>query len=841
MKSFCKSVCSLMMAAVIALPSFVCAAGVAESFTISDMNKELGGLKSLPVMPAKRIVVDAKGSDWAGYPEVTIPTLAHQLQTFVTGEFAKDLTAVLKTAYDSKYFYFYLEVNDDVHVYQDDANYWQSDSVQFVLSEVDDSFGYEIGMIYDSDEKKGKIHSTALTAEQAKSINCAAGRDGNVTKYEAAIPWDIYHHGKVPGDMLFNLLVNENDGAGRVCCVELAPGISFTKSNAQYPHMEMLSGDKDWYCWIEGERRPTVQKAADYNLYLINNGGNKAFKVSAAGVDFEPFSVGTGYGARKSVPVAFEEDGGAVVRFTVEADGKLYDVSYDVAVLSLKDVPPKYVVTTNFKGSPKNSRAFTWNTTEAEDTVVEYFEGEDVSAAKILSAAGSGRATLHKAEITNLKPGTVYSYRVGDGTDRSDWKTFVTEAEDSGTPFTFTHITDTQGGATDGANWFKRTITAAVGKVKDIKFFVHTGDVVDDGASREQYKYLFEQGQGVIDSIPMMTVPGNHDHMDGSANFIKYFNFPDNGKHVSGNESKTYSFDYGAAHFVGIDSNYLTNEENSIQIAQWLKADLAGTDKPWKVAYLHHGPYVTLSYTQTLVTNARKFLVPVFDEYGVDLVLCGHDHHYARSYLMNGVVTPLAHPGEDAPDLSLYPQILGSADSALYSGSYGTLYMMGNSTGSKVYNYINGEGGNWMNNLPWFDKISQPYKGVFTAYTVTEDTMTATAYTVDTHGSTAVYDEFTLRKRVKGSLADYARKVYEIFDSRADSSEKVAIANTFGVSGEDCTVVIAAYGADGTLAGARTGGLSAAAGEELSVTVTYAGIDADYIKAFLFMNLSGVQ
>jgi 3',5'-cyclic AMP phosphodiesterase CpdA len=63
---------------------------------------------------------------------------------------------------------------------------------------------------------------------------------------------------------------------------------------------------------------------------------------------------------------------------------------------------------------------------------------------------------------------------------------------------------------------------------------------------------------------------------------------------------------------------------------------------------LHHPPYSSgshgvveateaISASETnVILNVREYLVPLFEEYNVDLVFCGHDHLYERSY-KNGV------------------------------------------------------------------------------------------------------------------------------------------------------------------------------------------------------------
>lgn len=82
---------------------------------------------------------------------------------------------------------------------------------------------------------------------------------------------------------------------------------------------------------------------------------------------------------------------------------------------------------------------------------------------------------------------------------------------------------------------------------------------------------------------------------------------------------------------VGLDSNEPDNPE---QLA-WLEATLAASTQTWKIVALHHPPY-SAGY-QGSDMAARKAFVPLFERYGVQLVLSGHEHDYQRSIPINGV------------------------------------------------------------------------------------------------------------------------------------------------------------------------------------------------------------
>lgn len=72
---------------------------------------------------------------------------------------------------------------------------------------------------------------------------------------------------------------------------------------------------------------------------------------------------------------------------------------------------------------------------------------------------------------------------------------------------------------------------------------------------------------------------------------------------------------------------------------RWLEATLAAARRdgvPFTVVAQHHPP-LSAGYHGSHEPS-RRHLVPIFERYGVDLVLAGHDHDYQRSAAQGGVV-----------------------------------------------------------------------------------------------------------------------------------------------------------------------------------------------------------
>jgi 3',5'-cyclic AMP phosphodiesterase CpdA len=84
-------------------------------------------------------------------------------------------------------------------------------------------------------------------------------------------------------------------------------------------------------------------------------------------------------------------------------------------------------------------------------------------------------------------------------------------------------------------------------------------------------------------------------------------------------------------------------------MAKWLRKDLAASEAGWLIAFFHHSPYSKGSHDSDREQNlveVRRYLMPILEGAGVDVVLSGHSHIYERSKLMNGAyATPTVAEG----------------------------------------------------------------------------------------------------------------------------------------------------------------------------------------------------
>lgn len=148
-------------------------------------------------------------------------------------------------------------------------------------------------------------------------------------------------------------------------------------------------------------------------------------------------------------------------------------------------------------------------------------------------------------------------------------------------------------------------------------------NVYPNGDPAELGRTVFEPFADVLDGgTQLLPVLGNHDvrddHGDAQAEAI-------------GMPARWYATRIDDVLIVCLDSN---RPDDAEQLA-WLDSTLQSTDATWIIAMMHHPPYSGGSHGSSL--DVRANFSPLFERYGVQLVLAGHDHDYQRSRSINGV------------------------------------------------------------------------------------------------------------------------------------------------------------------------------------------------------------
>lgn len=309
-----------------------------DTFKLSDMKKVLGAFKYAPVYKADGIEIDGNMDDWEGYPQFGLPTKPDQYHIYKQG-CNRDASGYCQYAYDEENFYLGIVVDDDIF----EGNitkefYWNADSIQIAMCDVDESYDAEIGFSHDPATDKGYVFSSNYSDEELKKVNLKTSlkqtANGVRIVYEAAIPWSLkYGDEPLPKGFLFDVIINDGDGNKRAYCIELAPGIAEGKISTEFPYLEFMTDKKDFYGWADGDRKLKVGEEKAYSYYFVNEGNGKdvTFTIPQTGYT-ETVSVPAETCIRKEFKVSFDEKGNNQVEIIASCNGEESKSSVDVYV-----------------------------------------------------------------------------------------------------------------------------------------------------------------------------------------------------------------------------------------------------------------------------------------------------------------------------------------------------------------------------------------------------------------------------------------------------------------------------------------------------------------------------
>jgi hypothetical protein len=256
-----------------------------------------------------------------------------------------------------------------------------------------------------------------------------------------------------------------------------------------------------------------------------------------------------------------------------------------------------------------------WRTREKSNSRVDYGE----------SSAYGQRVFIHELTdhhavvLRRLQPNRRYHYQVRSN-DRVLAEAVFQTGKTGDTPFRFAVFGDSGSGSEAQSKLAQRLETYAA------DFIVHTGDVVYPKGADQDYRLRFYLPyKDILARIPIFPAIGNHDIETANGQ-------PWRDNFVLPGDERFYSFSYGNAFFVALDSYHV-----NINTARWLEGQLSRTDKPWKFVFFHEPPWSNKT-DRTGSAGARRLWVPVFEKYKVDLVFSGHDHLYTRYEPKDGVI-----------------------------------------------------------------------------------------------------------------------------------------------------------------------------------------------------------
>ena len=395
--------------------------------------------------------------------------------------------------------------------------------------------------------------------------------------------------------------------------------------------------------------------------------------------------------------------------------------------------PVKDVVLT--VGANETSRNLSWLSTDASDRCVKYTpqsgrdhesKGRDREA--VVSAYESAAATdapneYFHATLPRLKASTTYTYRIGDC--KADWSTSYTFTTRDKGAFSFLLFGDPQigvsaSGALTGWPGWQNTLDQAQARFPRTDFLVSAGDQVnsyDNAAQSAEWDLFLKPAQ--LTQLAMAPTVGNHDNADGlGTQYAEHLAIPNRsvlGATATG--TGDYWYTYNGALFMDVNTN---NPDLSQHEAFLREAIAANPRATWKTVVFHQAPFSSADHPMDAdVMALRENFTPILSKLGINLVLNGHDHDYARSYLMNGTtVEP------------------GTGGSTLKARKGDVLYIATNSASGGKFYPLTGP-------YPWVAVANQENVANYSRVSVKRDEITVSTYRT-TDGSTV--DQVTLKK-----------------------------------------------------------------------------------------------
>lgn len=286
-------------------------------------------------------------------------------------------------------------------------------------------------------------------------------------------------------------------------------------------------------------------------------------------------------------------------------------------------------------GVDADSRYISWQDSARsegdETTVVEYVDYYSLStpsdtltveATPTIYHSRAGVDAFYHALLNDLRRGETYSYRVRSSHDTTRWFNFEMDTTHQ---YSFLYMGDVQDELDGG---FDSLLPSIMERNRNTSFMLFGGDLIERPMDC-YWDLVFRSLDTFATRYPIVCVPGNHEYLKGLSRKLErrftltfpYFEVEDE------SDNALYSFAKGDARFFLLDSN--KDIWNLGEQREWLKKQLAESKERWKIVVLHHPLHSIKGAANNL--GVWAYFDGVIKEAGVDLVLQGHEHAYARS------------------------------------------------------------------------------------------------------------------------------------------------------------------------------------------------------------------
>jgi hypothetical protein len=227
--------------------------------------------------------------------------------------------------------------------------------------------------------------------------------------------------------------------------------------------------------------------------------------------------------------------------------------------------------------------------------------------------------------------------------------------------------------------------TAGVERVRPL-FHLFNGDLCYANLANDRVRTwtdFWENNSRSARNRPWMPAAGNHENELGNGPigyqaYQTYFSLPRQPGQTDVTQGLWYAFTVGSVRVISLANDDICYQDGGNSYVRgysggaqksWLEAELrttrGDTSIDWIVVCMHQVAISTADKFNGADLGIRQEWLPLFDRYGVDLVVCGHEHHYERS-----------HPIRGQESNSTLTPVPAATDTAVIDTTQGTVHMV---------------------------------------------------------------------------------------------------------------------------------------------------------------------
>lgn len=159
----------------------------------------------------------------------------------------------------------------------------------------------------------------------------------------------------------------------------------------------------------------------------------------------------------------------------------------------------------------------------------------------------------------------------------------------------------------------------------DLDLILLLGDLIYPNGDPAQYPAKFAEPYRPVEraGIRLRAALGNHDLRTDAEALGRAFGMP----------ARYYTFTEGPVQFFALDD---ATASIGVEQLAWLRRELGRSRARWQVLFMHVPAYSSgMHGSHPAVADVLR---PIVEEFGVELVLAGHDHDYERTRPIGGAV-----------------------------------------------------------------------------------------------------------------------------------------------------------------------------------------------------------